>query len=181
MFKRRKPLTPTQIAKQAVWPDMGLKRTLIYIKYRILRLSDSSHKIALGLAIGFGVSFTPILGTHFLQAGLFAFLCRGNVLSAIIGTFVGNPWTFPFFWWAGFSSGKAMYDLFGISGAAEFPEGMDPGHLIDLLWAEPMSLFMPWMLGGYTLCLISVPIGYFIYLNIVRTAKRARAKTLAQK
>ncbi len=181
MFKRRTPLTLPPLAKQAIWPDMGFKRSLIYIKHKILRLSDSPHKIALGLAIGFGVSFTPILGTHFLQAGFLAFLFRGNILSAIIGTFVGNPWTFPFFWWAGFSSGKAMYGLLGISGAAEFPQGMDPGHLMDLLWSEPLSLFLPWLLGGYTLCLLSVPMGYLVYFYIVRAAKRARTRTLAQK
>ena len=44
------------------------------------------------------VSFSPFIGFHFLLAILFAYLLRGNLIAALIGTFVGNPFTFPFIW-----------------------------------------------------------------------------------
>ena len=44
------------------------------------------------------VSFTPLLGLHFLLAIIFAYMIRGNFIAALIGTVVGNPITFPFIW-----------------------------------------------------------------------------------
>jgi len=172
MFKRGKPLTMGQTAKQFFWPAMGWKRSLIYIKHRLLRVADTTHSIALGLAIGLGVSFTPLLGTHFIQAGLIALILRGNVLTAMIGTWVGNPWTFPFFWWAGFSFGSFLFSFFGLQGAANIPENITFTVIYEDFW----SLFMPWMLGGYILLLISVPLSYIFYYKMIDSAKIARAK-----
>ena len=90
MFQRREALTLKQKAKEFLWPSMGWKRTYKYVKFRLVRLSDTTHKIALGLAFGVSVSFTPLLGTHFIQAGILAYLFRANLLSAIIGTFIGG-------------------------------------------------------------------------------------------
>ena len=181
MFKRRKPLTLTQTARQFFWPSMGWKRMVVYIKNRLLRVTDSTHKVALGLAIGFGVSFTPLLGTHFIQAGIIAFMVRGNVFSAILGTFVGNPWTFPFFWWAGFSFGSFLFSFFGFAGAAHLPDDMTLAILWETIKTDPMTLFMPWMLGGYILAALSVPATYFLYYRLVDAAKHARANAVERR
>ena len=49
----------------------------------------------MGLAVGVGVTFTPLFGFHFLTAAIVALIFRGNILAAILATFVGNPLTFP--------------------------------------------------------------------------------------
>lgn len=181
MFKRRKPLTIRQTAQQFFWPAMGWRRSAHYIKNRLIRVADTTHSIALGLAIGFGVSFTPLLGTHFIQAGLIAYLLRGNIFSAMIGTFVGNPWTFPFFWWAGFSFGSFLFSFFGIHGAGELPEHLNFSILWDLITTEPLTLFFPWLLGGYILCALVIPASYIIYYYLVRGAKAARQRAIARR
>lgn len=172
MFKREKPLSLTENAKQFFWPSMGWKRTIVYIKHRLLRIADSTHRIALGLAIGMAVSFTPLLGTHFLQAGLIAYLLRGNVIAAMIGTFIGNPWTFPFFWWAGFSSGALLFSILGFDRANQMPQHLS----LDVLLHDPMTLFLPWMLGGYVLCALCIPTTYFFFYFLVDSARKARDK-----
>ena len=58
----------------------------------------SPNAIALGFACGSMVSFTPLLGLHFILAIVFAYLIRGNLIAALLGTIVGNPITFPFIW-----------------------------------------------------------------------------------
>lgn len=179
MFKRRKPLTLLQIVREAFWPSMGIKRSIIYIKHRLLRVADTSHSIALGLAIGFGVSFTPLLGTHFIQAGCIAYVCRGNIFSAMMGTFVGNPWTFPFFWWSGYSFGSFLFGFFGIEGTGTLPEDSSLSVLWEIVKTQPLTLFLPWMLGGYILCAAVVPLVYPVYFFIVRAGKAARRKALA--
>ncbi|WP_330448804.1 DUF2062 domain-containing protein [Paracoccus marcusii] len=42
------------------------------------------------------VNFTPLFGFHFLSAAAVAWIIRGNVLAALLATFVGNPVTLPF-------------------------------------------------------------------------------------
>jgi uncharacterized protein (DUF2062 family) len=66
-----------------------------YIGHRIKRLPDTPHKIAMGIACGVFVTFTPFFGLHFLLAWFLASIFRGNILAAIMATFVGNPITFP--------------------------------------------------------------------------------------
>ena len=90
MFQRRVPLTPLQNLKEIFWPSMGWIRAIKYTKHRIVRLSDSTHKIALGLAFGAAVSFSPIMGTHFVQAGILAYIFRANLVASLVGTFVGT-------------------------------------------------------------------------------------------
>ncbi len=158
---------------------MGLKRSLIYLKHRLLRVADSIHSIALGLAIGFGVSFTPLLGTHFIQAGLLSYIFRGNIFAAIIGTFIGNPWTFPFFWWAGYSFGNFLFSFFGLQGLHELPEHLTAEILWDVIKSHPMTLFLPWMLGGYILAVITVPLSYPVYYYLIKAAKTARDKAVS--
>ncbi|PCJ99521.1 MAG: hypothetical protein COA45_05645 [Zetaproteobacteria bacterium] len=181
MFRRRKSLTLLQTTKELLWPSMGWKRALIYTKNRLIRLSDTTHSIALGLSIGMGVSFTPLLGTHFIQAGILAWIFRGNVFSAMMGTFVGNPWTFPFFWWGGFSLGRYFFDLWGIEGAGDLPDELTVSIALDMMMTEPMTLFMPWMLGGYMLVVLTIPFSYPIYFLLIKGAKAARARVIKRK
>ena len=73
-------------------------RIISYYKLRLARLPDSNYAISSGFACGGMVSFTPLLGFHFVLAVIFAYLIRGNIIAALIGTVVGNPITFPFIW-----------------------------------------------------------------------------------
>lgn len=181
MFKRRKPLTLSENVKQFFWPSIGFKRSMYYIKHRVLRIADSTHRVALGLAIGLAVSFTPLLGTHFLQAGILAYFMRGNLFAAMIGTFIGNPMTFPFFWWAGFTSGKVLFELLGIRVAHALPDHITAEILLDMAWNDPLSIVLPWMLGGYVLCFLSIPLTYFVYFYLINWGKVARQKARERK
>lgn len=144
---------------------------------RLMRLHASPHEIALGCALGAFVSITPLLGVQTFLAVLFSLLLRANVPAAIVGTFVGNPLSWPFIWVSTYVMGLQMVGLEG---------SFDPAAVhrnIELLWSALLdpsprlldataSLFWPllWpMLAG------SVPIGlltgaivYYISRNAVR-------------
>lgn len=96
MFKRRNPRSTLASIREFFYPRSGWKRAFEYLKHRIKRLPDTPHRIALGLSIGAFVCFLPFFGLHFILAALLAYILRGNVLASLIGTFVGNPVTFPF-------------------------------------------------------------------------------------
>lgn len=96
MFRRRNKQSFWQGARALLYPHKGWRRGWDYIRHRIKRLPDTPHKIAIGIACGVFVTFTPLFGLHFILAWLLALILRGNVLAAILATFVGNPFTFPF-------------------------------------------------------------------------------------
>jgi len=87
---------------------MGWGRVFVYLWHRVGRLHGTPHSIAGGLACGVAVSVTPFVGAHFILAALLAWFSRSNIVAGLIGTAVGNPWTFPFIWWWIFTLGTKM-------------------------------------------------------------------------
>tara|TARA_R110002110_G_C13361379_1_gene709462 strand:- start:81 stop:692 length:612 start_codon:yes stop_codon:yes gene_type:complete len=94
---RQKPSLFRRIAN-IIWPRIGLRRSGKYVAYRVARLPGTPYSIAAGFATGAAVSFTPLVGLHFLLGGVLAYLIRANVVASAIGTVLGNPWTFPAIW-----------------------------------------------------------------------------------
>lgn len=95
VFKRRDKRSLGLQIWEAFFPRKGWRRAFEYIGHRIKRLPDTPHKISLGFACGVFVSFSPLFGFHFIYATLAALIVRGNMLAALLGTFFGNPLTFP--------------------------------------------------------------------------------------
>jgi uncharacterized protein (DUF2062 family) len=64
------------------------------MKLRLNRLPGTPDSIARGVFVGAFTAFTPFFGLHFVLAAILAKLMRGNVLAALLATFVGNPLTY---------------------------------------------------------------------------------------
>ena len=94
----------------------------MYLWHRVGRLHGTPHSIAGGFACGSAVSFTPFIGAHFVLAAIMSWLSRGNIIAGLIGTGVGNPWTFPFIWWWTYTLGTRM-------GAGPGAAGHEPDFL----------------------------------------------------
>ena len=95
VFKRRDKRPFWKAVVESIWPRGGWGRALRYMHHRVNRLPDSPHRIARGIFCGVFASFTPFFGLHFLIAAVMAKLMRGNIVAALLATFVGNPLTFP--------------------------------------------------------------------------------------
>lgn len=98
LFKRRSPANLWQRTRAALWPRKGFWRPPLYLYHRTVRLRATPHAIAMGIAAGVAVSWTPFIGFHFVSAFALAFLLGGNFFAAALGTAFGNPFTFPFIW-----------------------------------------------------------------------------------
>lgn len=177
LFKRQNPRSFYNKLRDYFWPRSGWTRALKYNKHRLIRLPDSSHKIAAGMAYGIAVSFTPVVGTHFIQAALFSYLSRVNVLSSLIGTFIGNPLTFPFMWYIAYSLGAFLFTLAGFDVHPEMPEGQLSFSLLqELITTQFYHLFLPWLVGGYLCAAIIWAPSYYIIKHLIQGAKLARRK-----
>ena len=73
---------------------------------RLWRIQATPHSIALGCAAGVFAIFTPFLGCQMMLAALLAFTLRGNVFASAVGTFAGNPLTYPIIWGSTFAVGN---------------------------------------------------------------------------
>ncbi|MGO8954761.1 MAG: DUF2062 domain-containing protein [Rhodomicrobium sp.] len=110
LFKRKKQLSPVMRLRQAVWPTRGFKRSFRYMVFRLWRIEASPHSIALGCAVGVFAIFTPFLGFQMTLAALLALAFRGSVFASAVGTFAGNPLTYPAIWISTFTVGNVFLD-----------------------------------------------------------------------
>lgn len=187
MFKRRIPLTFLQNVRQMLWPKMGWWRVLKFYRARIVRLSSPAQSIAANLAGGAAMSFTPFFGIHVFAAMGFAWAIGAgpNIVAAMVGTFVGNPWTFPFLFYAAHFLGVKIMDVLGYahSGASVNPD-MVTQHA-DGMWAflsdNFHEIFIPTAIGGTILAILSWPLYYYLFFYLVRGAQRARKLRIRRK
>lgn len=108
LFRRRIPADWREKLRISLWPRRSWLRSAKYVTKRVLRLTGSPHAISAGVAAGVFASFTPFMGFHFLTAFLVAYIIAGNLLAAALGTFFGNPVSFPFIWASTYTTGNFL-------------------------------------------------------------------------
>ena len=79
-----------------------------FFKLKILHTGDSPHRIALGVALGVFVAWTPALGLHILMALGLAVLLRANKFAALTCVWVNNPLTFVAIYYPSYLLGRAI-------------------------------------------------------------------------
>ncbi|MBL4733379.1 MAG: DUF2062 domain-containing protein [Rhizobiaceae bacterium] len=131
LFDRRNPPNWRETLRISIWPRRSWARSGKYVAKRIMRLTASPHAVAAGVAAGVFSSFTPFMGFHFLIAFAISYVVAGNFLAAGLGTFIGNPVTFPFIWGATYTSGNFI--LHGKSGDGN---GSGIAELGNISWTE---------------------------------------------
>ena len=173
LFGRRKPPQWSETIRVWLWPRRNWNRSSRYVAYRLWRLRATPHAIALGCATGVFASCTPFLGAHFVLAGVLAWVTRSSILASAMGTFFGNPLTFPFIWIASFKLGSwalgenTNTDMIDLSGGIF-------EHSFDQLW----PLLKPMTVGGIPIGILIGSIAYFAAKKAAESyhAKRKRKK-----
>ena len=152
MFNRRDKQNLKLRARNFLWPRLGWRRSTQYIFHRIGRLPGTSYAVAAGFACGAAISFTPF----FVLGGIIAWLIRANITAAVIGTAIGNPWTFPFIWTLIFNVGikiGAFSDSVDanqlnfsqiFSSSLKAVMNLDMSYLLETAW----PVFWPMLIGG---------------------------------
>jgi len=145
-----------------------LRRFFSYYKFKLARLPASSYAISAGFACGSMVSFTPLMGFHFVLAVMFAYLLRANYIAALIGTIVGNPISFPFIWGLIYKVGAFIVDK---------PEdNLRTNINFEIIINQTYDIFIPMLVGGAVLAIPIWVITYFITYSFVSSFKKAKLK-----
>jgi hypothetical protein len=74
----------------------------------LLHLDDPPWRVALALAVGVFISFTPFLGFQTLLALLVAAVWRLNAAVLVTGTWLNLPWFMPFVYAGGLKLGALL-------------------------------------------------------------------------
>lgn len=171
-----------------VWPRMGLRRYLTYLRKKVLRLTASPHAIAAGVASGAAVSVFPLMGIHFLLGFMLAFITRGNMLAAAIGTAWGNPITFPLFFSLSYQFGSAIMRWLSPADPAVVMDSQSTqqlsGGLFSLDFSSILPLFQTMMIGAIPLAIFTWVFFYFLVRGLVSSfqlARRARFERRRQR
>lgn len=197
VFKRRDKQSLFQRLRTALFPKRGWKRSIQYVGHRVKRIPDTSHKIALGAAIGIFVCFSPIFGVHMAMALIIVYILRANLVASFITTMFGNPVTYPFiaaaslnlgrtllgmntedddfqrlhtaFWQATTDAWQLVQSWFG---RAEKPDG-----LADFM----TNLFLPYLLGGTIIGLVLGAVTYFITKPMIAAYQTRRRAVMTER
>ncbi len=188
MFKRRNKLSLWARSINWIWPRAGIRRSLAYVWHRVARISGSPHFITIGLASGVFASWTPFVGFHFLLAALLAYFLRGSLLASALGTFFGNPFSFPFIWLGTYNLGGYLLGYETLHHVnIMLPQGTfwllfsNPAAFMDVVWEAIGPLFVPMLIGSIPLGLASaIPI-YFFVRPIVDKYQTRRRERLEKK
>lgn len=177
IFKRRDKEPVISKIRNLVWPKSGWKRAFIYYKHRILRLPHDTHDIAMGLASGCVVSWTPTFPFQILQCFVFCKVVKANFPAAILGTVFGNPWTFPILFTIAYQVGQYFLDITGLEDVFIMLAGETDLFRQDGFW---LSNFLPTLIGGYIMAVVTFPLFYYGFYYLV-TAGRASRKAVSKK
>lgn len=194
VFKRRNPRSFLSWARQLVYPTGGFARAIRYMVHRMRRLPDEPHRIARGVFAGTFVNFPPIFGIQFLSAAGLAWIMRGNILAALLCTFLSNPITTPVIalvslelghWMLGIKTPLevlSIVEAFGNAGVeiwrnikAVFTDApTEWGSLIVFF----KTIYFPYLVGSIIPGLICSTVLYLLTTPLVRAYQKLRMKKM---
>ena len=173
LFDRREPIAFWERIRVSLWPRRSWTRSIKYIYHRLQRLRSTPHAIALGCAFGIFVSFTPFLGCHFVLAGLLSWVSRANIIASALGTFFGNPITYPLIWMSAYKLGSFVLSeevvIHSIDLSTDFMR-----QLIEQFW----SLMLPLAVGGAPLGVMAAVLSYYPVKRLAEVYQRRRGPQL---
>lgn len=200
VFKRRDKRPFWKVISDFLWPRGGWARAFTYVKHRLHRLPDPPHRIARGIFAGVFTTFTPFYGLHFLVAAVLAWVLRGSIPAALLGTFFGNPLTYvPI----GVASLQTGHFILGRTGPGEdevrrslggkfldagddlrnnfvamFSDRAADWHSLHVFYDE---VFFPYMIGGIVPGIITALICYYLSLPVIQAYQNRRKGALKAK
>lgn len=194
VFKRKTPRNMRQRLQELVYPAGGWRRAAAYVVHRVRRIPDPPHRVARGVAAGIFVSFTPLFGFHLILAALLALILRGNIVAALLGTLIGNPFTFPLIatvsvelgaWMLDMPEGMPLYRIVADLSAAMFQLWY---NILAMFTSEPTNwdrlgtlfegVFKAYLVGGLVPGIVCGGIGYVVTHRIIEVYQKRRVKRL---
>ena len=171
------PVSAEQASPQKAEPPKGFRAKL---RHFFLHPELEPEQVAWSFALGLAIAFNPLLGLHTVFILLFCFIFRRlHMPLMFLGAFVNNPWTMVPIATLQVIVGNLLRGRGFYSGL-----GNIPWH--DITWRNFISwagmqdliemlrpVLNSYLIGGFLLCALALPIGYWLTLQAVRRMRAA--------
>jgi uncharacterized protein (DUF2062 family) len=150
-----------------------------FFYHSLLHADDPPHRLALGVAVGVFVAFTPTVGVQMLLAGFLCWVLSSNKIVGAAAVWVSNPATIIPIYWSSYRVGCALLARKPIghkwwSELAHPPAGW--WISVTFYWSRFMEIAGPLWLGGIIAGLICAYPTYLLTLRVVQTYRIRRAR-----
>lgn len=176
-------MPPADDTLTAAPPDAP-KGILAKFRHHILHPELTPEQVAWSFALGFALSWFPLIGTHtWIGLGLCLAFRRVHRPLLFLAMFINNPWTLvPYATLSAYAGNLLMgrglaLDLAGIQwqrlGLATFTSRAGFQEALDML----QPILGPYLLGGMALTLLALPAGYYAMRGLARRLRERQART----
>lgn len=165
----------------------GWAKLARYYWRRTIRLHATPHEVALGCALGVFAACTPFLGFQMALAGILALLLRVNIPAAFLGTFIGNPLSWPAIWAASYISGAWMLGHDPAAAADQIAAGANvigetlrepTPEKVDAAVVNLTPIASQFLAGSLLIGLIAAAMSYYPIRRAVRIFQKRRRTLL---
>ena len=145
------------------------------LKFRILHVEDSTHRIALAIGLAVAVAWTPAIGFHLLIYLLLTWLCRANMLVGIPFILLSNPLTLIPVYYPNYLLGRWMLGITDPPGNFLQAIHLGGGFLrtVQVWWSATGPYMAPLWAGSLVMC---VPMGLLAYGLVFRAVRRYKVR-----
>jgi len=145
----------------------------------LLHADDPPHPLALGMAVGMFVAFTPTVGVQMLIAGFLSWLLGANKALSVAVVWISNPGTMLPIYWYCYGVGCAILALEPIDRAwwgnlTTPPPGWWPA--VTFYWSRFVEIAGPLWLGGCVVGLVCASTTYYLVYRSIQYYRTKIAK-----
>lgn len=90
----------------------SIKHLKKFVVHNILHIDDTPHRLALGVAIGIFVGWTPTIGLQSAITILLALMLKANKVVGLPLVWISNPFTLVPIYWPNYLIGNAVMTIF---------------------------------------------------------------------
>jgi uncharacterized protein (DUF2062 family) len=142
-----------------------------FVYHNLLHADDPPHRLALGMAIGMFVAFTPTVGVQMVFAGFLSWLLRANKVVSVAVVWISNPGTMVPIYWYCYRIGCAVLALDPVgrpwwSDLAHPPDRWWPA--VAFYWSRLMEIAGPLWLGSSIVGVICGYVTYYVVYHAIR-------------
>ncbi|MFP4356535.1 MAG: DUF2062 domain-containing protein [Phycisphaerae bacterium] len=146
-----------------------------FLVYRVLSLDDTPHRIALGVAIGMFVAWTPTIPFQMALTVALSALLGANKFVGLPFVWISNPLTILPIYGPNYLigcwllPGEQKWSKFteAMAGAMNFGQGF--WSTLHSWWSATMAIFLPLWLGSIIMGLLVGCLSYvLIYWGVIR-------------
>ncbi len=161
-------------ARPTGWhPRTWWRWTRWFLLHKVLHVDDTPHRIALGLAVGIFVAFTPTVGFQMALTVLLAWIVRANKVVGVPLAWITNPVTIPPIFYFNYRVGALIVGSAGRT-MSDFAIREGPWwETVKAWWQVLVDVFWQCWLGSLIVATILGTATYFLSCWLV-TVYRAR-------